>query len=130
METPPGSRGLTGENAQQREREAHLGSQLLLSIHQTFNVRGVVATALAGGDGAFKGGGRDLRGDAGGGAEGPAAEAGGQGVTQGFGDAVTKSLTQQQEVASLLHLRRSTQRPQQTQSSLRSSYCASTTIES
>lgn len=78
MKTPAGSRGLTGENAQQRERESHLGSQLLLSIHQAFDVRGVVAAALAGGDGTFKGGGRDLRGDAGGGAEGPTAEAGGQ----------------------------------------------------
>lgn len=86
------------------EKLQALGSQLLLSVHQAFNVCRVVAAALAGGDGAFKGGGGDLRGDAGGGAEGPAAEAGGQRVTQRSGDAVTKSLTQQQEVASFLHL--------------------------
>lgn len=103
-----------------RGREPHLGSQLFLSIHQAFNVCGVVATALTGCDGTFKGGGWDLRGDAGGGAEGPTAEAGGQRVAQGCGDAVTKSLTEQQEVAGFLHLRRSTLQPQQTQSSSRS----------
>lgn len=99
-------------------RESHLGGQLLLAVHQAFNVRGVVATALAGRDGTFKGGGWDLRGDAGGGAEGAAAQAGGQRVAQGFGGAVTKSLTQKQEVAGFLHLRRATLLPQQTQSSL------------
>lgn len=100
-------------------RESHLGGQLFLSVHQALNVCGVVATALAGRDGTFKGGGWDLRGDAGGGAEGPTAQAGGQRVAQGFGGAVTKSLTQQQEVASFLHLKRTTLLPQQTQSSLR-----------
>lgn len=104
----PAPRGLA------RGRDSHLGSQLLLSVHQAFDVCRVVAAALAGGDGTFKGGGGDLRGDAGGGAEGPAAEAGGQRVTQRSGDAVSKSLTQQQEVARFLHLRRSAQLPQRT----------------
>lgn len=99
-------------------RDSHLGSQLLLSVHQAFNVCWVIATALTGCDGTFKGGSGDLRGDAGGGAEGPTAEAGGQWVAQGFGDAVTKSLTQQQKVAGFLHLRRSTLLPQQLQSAL------------
>ena len=89
-----------------RDRESHLSSQLFLSIHQAFNVCWVVATAFAGCDGTFKGGGWDLRGDAGGGAEGPAAEAGGQRITQGFRDAVTQSVTEQKKMAGFLHLRR------------------------
>lgn len=57
---------------------SHLCSQLLLAIHQALDVCGVVAAALAGRDGAFKGGAGDLRGDGGGGGQGARAHAGGQ----------------------------------------------------
>lgn len=97
---------------------SNLGGQFFLSIHQALDVCWVVPTALTGCDGTLEGGGWDLRGDAGGGAEGPTAQAGGQRVAQGFGDAVVQSLTQQQEVAGFLHLRTTTTN-QQIQSSLR-----------
>lgn len=55
--------------------KTHLAGELLFAIHQAFNIGGVVSAALAWGDSTFEGGGGDLRGDAGGGAEGPATEA-------------------------------------------------------
>lgn len=83
----------------------YLSCQLLLTIHQALNVRRVVSAALAGCDGALKSSRGDLRGDAGGGAEGPAAQAGRQRVTQGFGrNRLTQLLTEQQQMARLLHL--------------------------
>lgn len=88
-----------------KEGMLHLCSQLFLSVHQAFDVCWVIATALARCDGAFKGGGGDLRRHTGGGAEGPTAEAGGQWVAQRLGYAVTKSIPKQQEVARFLHLR-------------------------
>lgn len=83
----------------------HLGGQLLLSIHQALDVGRVVATALTGCDGALEGGAGNLRRDAGGGAEGPAAHAGGQRLAQGLvGRRLCQLLAEQEQVTRLLHL--------------------------
>lgn len=82
----------------------YLGGQLLLPIHQALDVCGVVAAALAGRHRALEGRGRNLRGNAGGGAESSTAQTGRQRVTQGLGDAVTKLLTKQKEMSGFFHL--------------------------
>lgn len=82
----------------------YLGGQLLLPVHQALDVRGVVAAALAGRHRALEGRGGNLRGNAGGGAEGSTAQAGRQRVTQGLGDAVAKLLTKQKKMSRFFHL--------------------------
>lgn len=95
----------------------HLGGELLLAVHQALDVRRVVAAALTRRDGAFASGAGDLRGDGGGGGQGPRAHAGGQRVAQGLGDGsrshrrrLYQLLPQQEEVTGLLHLRGGTSR--------------------
>lgn len=90
---------------------SHLGSQLLLTIHQALNVSRVIAAALTGCDGTFKGGAGDLWGDGGGGGQGARAHAGGQRLAQGFGggsrihwSGIAQLLPQQEQVTGLLHL--------------------------
>lgn len=92
------------------ELSPHLGGELLLAIHQALNVRRVVAAALAGGDGAFASCAGDLGGDGGGGGQRACAHAGGQTLAQGLGGrsgshwSLSQLLSQQKEVAGLLHL--------------------------
>ncbi len=89
------------------KRVSYFSGQLLLTVYQALDVCGVVSAALTGRDGALKGGGGDLRGDAGGGAEGAAAQTGRQKVAQGFRRSrLTQFLKEQQQVACLLHLTR------------------------
>lgn len=72
----------------------YLGGQLFLPIHQALNICGVIATALAGRHSTLKCCGRNLGGNASGGAEGSTAQTGRQRVTQRLGDAVTKLFTE------------------------------------
>lgn len=88
-----------------KKKFTYLSGQLLLTVCQALDVRRVVSAALAGRDGALESGRGDLRRDAGGGAEGPAAQAGGQRVAQGFGRSrLAQLLTEQQQMTRLLHL--------------------------
>lgn len=82
----------------------YLGGQLLLTIHQTFYVCWVIATALTGRHSTLKCGGGNLGGNAGGGAEGSTTQTGRQRVAQRLGDAVTKLFTKQKEMPSFFHL--------------------------